>query len=53
MIYPWIFSMLPGPLWARIAEAAALVVAAILLLMLVVFPFIGGYVSLFSESLVG
>lgn len=37
-VYPWIWRHLPGPLIARLAAAAVLVLAAVALLFFVVFP---------------
>lgn len=40
-MYPWIWRHLPGPIGARLAQAAALLLGVVALLFLVVFPAAG------------
>ena len=51
-MYAWIFTHLPGPLWFRVIQATALLVAAVLLLMNYVFPWLSQY-SPWTESTIG
>ncbi|GAB3286497.1 hypothetical protein [Parasphingorhabdus pacifica] len=37
-MYAWIWRRLPGPIGAKVAQAVALIVVVVALLMLVVFP---------------
>ncbi len=40
MIFPWIWSVLPGPAWVRAILIALLVVAAVAVLFQWVFPWV-------------
>ncbi len=51
-MYAWIFRNLPGPLWLRIITAILLVVAAVLLLMQFVFPWLSQFNPL-NDSTIG
>ncbi|MBP2412676.1 uncharacterized protein (DUF983 family) [Arthrobacter stackebrandtii] len=51
-MYGWIFRNLPGPLWFRIIIAIVLVVAAVLLLMQFVFPWLSQFNPL-NDSTIG
>jgi hypothetical protein len=51
-MYGWIFRHLPGPLWLRIVASALLIAAAVLGLMLYVFPWFSQF-SPFNDSTIG
>ncbi|GAA1176390.1 MULTISPECIES: hypothetical protein [Nesterenkonia] len=50
-MYAWIFRHLPGPLWMRIILTLALLAAAVLLLMEVVFPWVDQYSPLNDSTI--
>lgn len=39
-MYYYIYSMLPGPRWAKVLESVALIAAVVALLLLFVFPWL-------------
>lgn len=51
-MYGWIFRALPGPLWVRIILSVMLVLAAVTLLMVFVFPWISQFNPL-TDSTIG
>ena len=51
-MYGWIFRTLPGPLWMRIVLSVLLVLAAVAVLMVVVFPWISQFNPL-TDSTIG
>ena len=51
-MYGWIFRALPGPLWMRIVLSVMLVLAAVMLLMVFVFPWVSQFSPL-TDSTIG
>lgn len=51
-MYGWIFRHLPGPLWMRIVFAVVLLMAAVLVLMQFVFPWLEQFNPL-NDSTIG
>ncbi|KNC19440.1 membrane protein [Arthrobacter sp. RIT-PI-e] len=51
-MYAWIFRTLPGPLWLRIIFSVILVLAAVAMLMLYVFPWVSQFNPL-TDSTIG
>lgn len=51
-MYGWIFRTLPGPLWVRIILSVMLVLVAVTLLMVFVFPWISQFNPL-TDSTIG
>ncbi|WP_181035064.1 hypothetical protein [Arthrobacter sp. B0490] len=51
-MYGWIFRALPGPLWMRVILSVMLVLAAVLALMLFVFPWVSQFNPL-TDSTIG
>ncbi|GAA1490892.1 hypothetical protein [Brachybacterium sacelli] len=51
-MYAWLFRRLPGPLWARILLAVAVLAAVVVLLFGWVFPAIAPFMP-FNDGLVG
>lgn len=42
-MYGWIFSQLPGPLWAKQLQVLAALIAAVVVCMLWVYPWLSEY----------
>lgn len=51
-MYAWFFRHLPGPLWLRTLTAAVLIAAAVLVLMIYVFPWASQFTP-FTDSTIG
>jgi len=51
-MYAWIFRTLPGPLWLRIMFSIILILAAVAVLMLYVFPWVSQFNPL-TDSTIG
>ena len=51
-MYGWIFRTLPGPLWMRVILSVALVLAAVAVLMVLVFPWVSQFNPL-TDSTIG
>jgi hypothetical protein len=51
-MYGWIFRALPGPLWMRIILSVVLVLAAVMVLMVFVFPWVSQFNPL-TDSTIG
>ncbi|MDQ0736675.1 hypothetical protein [Arthrobacter agilis] len=51
-MYGWIFRALPGPLWMRIILSVMLVLAAVMVLMVFVFPWVSQFSPL-TDSTIG
>lgn len=51
-MYAWIFRTLPGPLWLRITFSIILILAAVAVLMLYVFPWVSQFNPL-TDSTIG
>ncbi|MBM7847172.1 hypothetical protein JOE65_000400 [Arthrobacter roseus] len=51
-MYGWIFTHLPGPLWARIMISILLIATVILLLLTIVFPWLSQFNPL-TDSTIG
>ncbi|MHA7191403.1 hypothetical protein ACX80N_14060 [Arthrobacter sp. MDT2-16] len=51
-MYGWIFRSLPGPLWMRIVLSVLLVLAAVTVLMVAVFPWVSQFNPL-TDSTIG
>jgi hypothetical protein len=51
-MYGWIFRALPGPLWMRIILSVMLVLAAVMVLMVFVFPWVSQFNPL-TDSTIG
>jgi uncharacterized membrane protein YesL len=51
-MYAWIFRTLPGPLWLRIIFSVLLILAAVAVLLLYVFPWVSQFNPL-TDSTIG
>lgn len=51
-VYGWIFRSLPGPLWVRILLSMLLILGAVALLMIYVFPWVSQFNPL-TDSTIG
>ncbi len=51
-MYAWIFRTLPGPLWLRIIFSILLILAAVAVLLLYVFPWVSQFNPL-TDSTIG
>ncbi len=51
-MYGWIFRALPGPLWMRVILSVILVLAAVMVLMVFVFPWVSQFNPL-TDSTIG
>ncbi|WP_165802657.1 hypothetical protein [Arthrobacter sp. Bz4] len=51
-MYGWLFRHLPGPLWARIIIALALIAGIVILLFRVIFPWFSDILEL-SDPTIG
>ncbi|WP_189636264.1 hypothetical protein [Arthrobacter sp. NamB2] len=51
-MYGWIFRALPGPLWMRVILSLILVLAAVAVLMVFVFPWVSQFNPL-TDSTIG
>lgn len=45
-MYGWIWRKLPGPTAAKVAQCAGLIIAVIVVLFLVVFPFVSAHLPI-------
>jgi hypothetical protein len=51
-MYAWIFRALPGPRWMRVLLSVVLVLAAVAVLMVFVFPWLS-QINPFTDSTIG
>lgn len=49
-MYAFLWRLLPGPLWLRILLAVILVMLAMLLLVIVVFPWLNSFVNTYEVT---
>lgn len=49
-MYAFLWSLLPGPLWLRIALATIAAALVLLLLVTVVFPWVNGFVNAYEVT---